>query len=215
MCSPGIFPLPGCVHPALTGPTWRTAFVPWLWVGGRKIFHFPHFPSMVSPCQAGRGHSQAVTIWGHSLLLFSPFIISPSPCPNPRALLTFVLPVVLGWEGRERRAALVPRRSGRSQAQLEPCPGLFQQGERNCESLAQVSPQGVQLAQNSHGFCVPFVPELPEDCRGRWESFVEETLTETNRRNTVDLVSWSLHACWASPDRRKGYSWLSSFAFFC
>lgn len=32
------------------------------------------------------------------------------------------------------------------------------------------------------------VTELPEDCRGRWESFVEETLTETNRRNTVDLV---------------------------
>uniref|UniRef100_G3SKZ0 Protein phosphatase 6 regulatory subunit 2 n=1 Tax=Loxodonta africana TaxID=9785 RepID=G3SKZ0_LOXAF len=29
---------------------------------------------------------------------------------------------------------------------------------------------------------------LPEDCRGRWESFVEETLTETNRRNTVDLA---------------------------
>ncbi|NXF13579.1 PP6R2 phosphatase, partial [Smithornis capensis] len=34
-----------------------------------------------------------------------------------------------------------------------------------------------------------FIRELPEDCRGRWESFVEETLTETNRRNTVDLVS--------------------------
>ncbi|XP_066579988.1 serine/threonine-protein phosphatase 6 regulatory subunit 2a isoform X2 [Amia ocellicauda] len=33
------------------------------------------------------------------------------------------------------------------------------------------------------------IKELPEDCRGRWESFVEETLTETNRRNTVDLVS--------------------------
>nr|XP_012289767.1 serine/threonine-protein phosphatase 6 regulatory subunit 2 isoform X4 [Aotus nancymaae] len=29
---------------------------------------------------------------------------------------------------------------------------------------------------------------LPADCRGRWESFVEETLTETNRRNTVDLI---------------------------
>ncbi|XP_023558236.1 serine/threonine-protein phosphatase 6 regulatory subunit 2 isoform X3 [Octodon degus] len=29
---------------------------------------------------------------------------------------------------------------------------------------------------------------LPADCRGRWESFVEETLTETNRRNTVDLA---------------------------
>ncbi|KAG8440125.1 hypothetical protein GDO86_006063 [Hymenochirus boettgeri] len=34
-----------------------------------------------------------------------------------------------------------------------------------------------------------FITELPDDCRGRWESFVEETLTETNRRNTVDLVS--------------------------
>ncbi|NWU55042.1 PP6R2 phosphatase, partial [Dromas ardeola] len=34
-----------------------------------------------------------------------------------------------------------------------------------------------------------FIKDLPEDCRGRWESFVEETLTETNRRNTVDLVS--------------------------
>ncbi|KAK1166886.1 serine/threonine-protein phosphatase 6 regulatory subunit 2a isoform X4 [Acipenser oxyrinchus oxyrinchus] len=33
------------------------------------------------------------------------------------------------------------------------------------------------------------IKELSEDCQGRWESFVEETLTETNRRNTVDLVS--------------------------
>uniref|UniRef100_A0A8C9TXW5 Protein phosphatase 6 regulatory subunit 2 n=1 Tax=Scleropages formosus TaxID=113540 RepID=A0A8C9TXW5_SCLFO len=32
------------------------------------------------------------------------------------------------------------------------------------------------------------IKELPEDCRGRWESFVDETLTETNRRNTVDLA---------------------------
>ncbi|XP_047599374.1 serine/threonine-protein phosphatase 6 regulatory subunit 2 isoform X5 [Lutra lutra] len=29
---------------------------------------------------------------------------------------------------------------------------------------------------------------LPADCRGRWESFVEETLAETNRRNAVDLA---------------------------
>ncbi|XP_069012545.1 serine/threonine-protein phosphatase 6 regulatory subunit 2a isoform X4 [Embiotoca jacksoni] len=29
------------------------------------------------------------------------------------------------------------------------------------------------------------IRELPEDCRGRWESFVDETLRETNRRNTV------------------------------
>uniref|UniRef100_A0A4W4F5A3 Protein phosphatase 6, regulatory subunit 2a n=1 Tax=Electrophorus electricus TaxID=8005 RepID=A0A4W4F5A3_ELEEL len=33
------------------------------------------------------------------------------------------------------------------------------------------------------------IKELPEDCRGRWESFVGETLRETNRKNTVDLVS--------------------------
>ncbi|XP_039617467.1 serine/threonine-protein phosphatase 6 regulatory subunit 2a isoform X3 [Polypterus senegalus] len=33
------------------------------------------------------------------------------------------------------------------------------------------------------------IKELPEDCRGRWETFVLETLTETNQRNTVDLVS--------------------------
>uniref|UniRef100_A0A8C3AZ99 Protein phosphatase 6, regulatory subunit 2a n=1 Tax=Cyclopterus lumpus TaxID=8103 RepID=A0A8C3AZ99_CYCLU len=30
---------------------------------------------------------------------------------------------------------------------------------------------------------------MKEDCRGRWESFVDETLRETNRRNTVELVS--------------------------
>ncbi|XP_034529149.1 serine/threonine-protein phosphatase 6 regulatory subunit 2a isoform X4 [Notolabrus celidotus] len=30
---------------------------------------------------------------------------------------------------------------------------------------------------------------IKEDCRGRWESFVDETLRETNRRNTVELVS--------------------------
>ncbi|XP_047641829.1 serine/threonine-protein phosphatase 6 regulatory subunit 2 isoform X1 [Phacochoerus africanus] len=33
---------------------------------------------------------------------------------------------------------------------------------------------------------------LPADCRGRWASFVEETLTEANRRNAVDLVSTHL-----------------------
>uniref|UniRef100_A0A8C7PLI9 Protein phosphatase 6 regulatory subunit 2 n=1 Tax=Oncorhynchus mykiss TaxID=8022 RepID=A0A8C7PLI9_ONCMY len=32
------------------------------------------------------------------------------------------------------------------------------------------------------------IKELPEDCRGRWESFVDETLRETNRRNTVELM---------------------------
>ncbi|CAL1592334.1 unnamed protein product [Knipowitschia caucasica] len=32
------------------------------------------------------------------------------------------------------------------------------------------------------------IAELPEDTRGRWDTFVEHTLTETNRKNTIDLV---------------------------
>ncbi|XP_058500865.1 serine/threonine-protein phosphatase 6 regulatory subunit 2 isoform X2 [Solea solea] len=32
------------------------------------------------------------------------------------------------------------------------------------------------------------ITDLPEDYRGRWETFVDQTLSETNRRNTIDLV---------------------------
>lgn len=32
--------------------------------------------------------------------------------------------------------------------------------------------------------------ELPEDYKARWEQFVNETLTETNKKNTADLVSF-------------------------
>ncbi|XP_011605254.2 serine/threonine-protein phosphatase 6 regulatory subunit 2 [Takifugu rubripes] len=32
------------------------------------------------------------------------------------------------------------------------------------------------------------IAELPEDCRGRWETFVDQTLSETNRKNTIDLI---------------------------
>ncbi|XP_034542345.1 serine/threonine-protein phosphatase 6 regulatory subunit 2 isoform X2 [Notolabrus celidotus] len=32
------------------------------------------------------------------------------------------------------------------------------------------------------------ISELPEDCRGRWETFVDQTLSEANRKNTIDLV---------------------------
>lgn len=38
--------------------------------------------------------------------------------------------------------------------------------------------------------------ELPEDYRGRWETFVEQTLSETNRKNTIDLVKLpQTHIC--------------------
>ncbi|XP_028935246.1 serine/threonine-protein phosphatase 6 regulatory subunit 2 isoform X1 [Ornithorhynchus anatinus] len=55
---------------------------------------------------------------------------------------------------------------------------------RIANAVVQTVEKGPRQAQISE-----FIKELPEDCRGRWESFVEETLTETNRRNTVDLVS--------------------------
>ncbi|KFV16368.1 Serine/threonine-protein phosphatase 6 regulatory subunit 2, partial [Tauraco erythrolophus] len=55
---------------------------------------------------------------------------------------------------------------------------------RIANAVVQNMEKGPMQAQISE-----FIKELPEDCRGRWESFVEETLTETNRRNTVDLVS--------------------------
>nr|XP_043892054.1 serine/threonine-protein phosphatase 6 regulatory subunit 2 isoform X1 [Solea senegalensis] len=32
------------------------------------------------------------------------------------------------------------------------------------------------------------ITDLPEDYRGRWETFVDQTLSETNRKNTIDLV---------------------------
>lgn len=32
------------------------------------------------------------------------------------------------------------------------------------------------------------IAELPEDCRGRWVTFVDQTLSETNRKNTIDLI---------------------------
>uniref|UniRef100_A0A8C2YXJ5 Protein phosphatase 6 regulatory subunit 2 n=1 Tax=Cyclopterus lumpus TaxID=8103 RepID=A0A8C2YXJ5_CYCLU len=32
------------------------------------------------------------------------------------------------------------------------------------------------------------ITELPEDYRGRWETFVDQTLSETNRKNTIDLA---------------------------
>uniref|UniRef100_A0A673BYR0 Protein phosphatase 6, regulatory subunit 2b n=1 Tax=Sphaeramia orbicularis TaxID=375764 RepID=A0A673BYR0_9TELE len=32
------------------------------------------------------------------------------------------------------------------------------------------------------------ISKLPDDYRGRWETFVDQTLSETNRKNTIDLV---------------------------
>lgn len=39
-----------------------------------------------------------------------------------------------------------------------------------------------------HAQISSLITELPEDYRGRWETFVDQTLSETNRKNTIDLV---------------------------
>nr|XP_023664820.1 serine/threonine-protein phosphatase 6 regulatory subunit 2-like isoform X2 [Paramormyrops kingsleyae] len=55
---------------------------------------------------------------------------------------------------------------------------------RIANSVVQNTEKGPAQVQISD-----IIKDLPEDCRGRWERFVDETLAETNRRNTADLVS--------------------------
>ncbi|XP_027019843.1 serine/threonine-protein phosphatase 6 regulatory subunit 2a [Tachysurus fulvidraco] len=61
----------------------------------------------------------------------------------------------------------------------------------NMGHLTRIANTVVQTLEKGHvqSQISDLIKELPEDCRGRWESFVGETLRETNRRNTVDLVS--------------------------
>ncbi|CAF96047.1 unnamed protein product, partial [Tetraodon nigroviridis] len=39
-----------------------------------------------------------------------------------------------------------------------------------------------------HAQISSLISELPEDCRGRWEAFVDQTLSEANRKNAIDLI---------------------------
>uniref|UniRef100_A0A6Q2Z777 Protein phosphatase 6, regulatory subunit 2b n=1 Tax=Esox lucius TaxID=8010 RepID=A0A6Q2Z777_ESOLU len=49
------------------------------------------------------------------------------------------------------------------------------------------------------------IAELPGEYKGRWESFVDQALTETNRRNTVDLVSHNLRSSSEDDDRQSPF----------
>ncbi|KAI5624326.1 serine/threonine-protein phosphatase 6 regulatory subunit 2, partial [Silurus asotus] len=40
----------------------------------------------------------------------------------------------------------------------------------------------------AQGFITQLINGLPEDYKGRWQKFVDETLAETNKKNAVDLV---------------------------
>uniref|UniRef100_A0A4W5QHV4 Protein phosphatase 6, regulatory subunit 2b n=1 Tax=Hucho hucho TaxID=62062 RepID=A0A4W5QHV4_9TELE len=43
------------------------------------------------------------------------------------------------------------------------------------------------------------------DCKGRWETFVDQALTEINRKNTVDLVSHNLRSSSEDDDRQSPF----------
>ncbi|XP_039181282.1 serine/threonine-protein phosphatase 6 regulatory subunit 2 isoform X2 [Crotalus tigris] len=61
----------------------------------------------------------------------------------------------------------------------------------NMGHLTRIANAVVQTMEKSPGQSQigELIRGLPEDCKGRWESFVEDTLVEANRRNTVDLVT--------------------------
>ncbi|XP_077025399.1 serine/threonine-protein phosphatase 6 regulatory subunit 2 isoform X2 [Tamandua tetradactyla] len=67
-------------------------------------------------------------------------------------------------------------------------------GGRRCGNMGHLTRIANAVAQSLEKVPVQAhisaaVRGLPDDCRGRWESFVEQTLPEANRRNAVDLVS--------------------------
>ncbi|KAJ8003112.1 hypothetical protein DPEC_G00165990, partial [Dallia pectoralis] len=49
------------------------------------------------------------------------------------------------------------------------------------------------------------IADLPGEYKGRWESFVDLALTETNRKNTVDLVSHNLRSSSEDDDRQSPF----------
>uniref|UniRef100_A0A674CZ78 Protein phosphatase 6, regulatory subunit 2b n=1 Tax=Salmo trutta TaxID=8032 RepID=A0A674CZ78_SALTR len=47
--------------------------------------------------------------------------------------------------------------------------------------------------------------KLLVDCKGRWETFVDQALTEINKKNTVDLVSHNLRSSSEDDDRQSPF----------
>ncbi|XP_067246062.1 serine/threonine-protein phosphatase 6 regulatory subunit 2 isoform X1 [Chanodichthys erythropterus] len=54
--------------------------------------------------------------------------------------------------------------------------------------LTRIANTVVQNAEREQEQITQLIKELPEDYKARWEQFVNETLTETNKKNTADLV---------------------------
>ncbi|NXP41533.1 PP6R2 phosphatase, partial [Leiothrix lutea] len=118
----------------------------------------------------GRGRAEGTA--GSTLLLWKILSILPfSPQLFQKCCL--VQRILDAWEANDKIQAEGGRRRG-NMGHLT----------RIANAVVHNMEKGPMQAQISD-----FMKGLPEDCRGRWESFVGETLTETNRRNTVDLVS--------------------------
>uniref|UniRef100_A0A8C7MUV6 Protein phosphatase 6, regulatory subunit 2b n=1 Tax=Oncorhynchus kisutch TaxID=8019 RepID=A0A8C7MUV6_ONCKI len=56
-----------------------------------------------------------------------------------------------------------------------------------------------------HSQISSLITELLVDCKGRWETFVDQALTEINRKNTVDLVSHNLRSSSEDDDRQSPF----------
>lgn len=85
-----------------------------------------------------------------------------------------------------RKARFTPR----SVASLQVCMCLWTHGLISVWKKAVTTTNHTKLAYGFHNAAVVCLHvELPEDYRGRWETFVDQTLSETNRKNTIDLVN--------------------------
>eukprot|EP00063_Salmo_salar_P029096 XP_014003931.1 PREDICTED: serine/threonine-protein phosphatase 6 regulatory subunit 2-like isoform X2 [Salmo salar] len=56
-----------------------------------------------------------------------------------------------------------------------------------------------------HSQISSLITELLVDCKGRWETFVDQALTEINKKNTVDLVSHNLRSSSEDDDRQSPF----------
>ncbi|XP_071075236.1 serine/threonine-protein phosphatase 6 regulatory subunit 2 isoform X9 [Dasypus novemcinctus] len=86
--------------------------------------------------------------------------------------------ILEAWEANDRTQAAGGRRRG------------------NMGHLTRIANAVVQSLERgpAQACAAEAIQGLPEDCRRRWDSFVEDTLPEANRRNAVDLVSTHLHS---------------------
>uniref|UniRef100_A0A8C4NZJ8 Protein phosphatase 6 regulatory subunit 2 n=1 Tax=Dicentrarchus labrax TaxID=13489 RepID=A0A8C4NZJ8_DICLA len=130
------------------------------------ILNHPSSEERPSPVETGRTSSLLSSVCKVLMLLLNYFHIHLHKCQLVQRILD-------AWEENDKIQAEGGTRRG------------------NMGHLTRISNMVVQNLEKGpvQAQITDLIKELPEDCRGRWESFVDETLRETNRRNTVELVS--------------------------